>query len=130
MAAFLFRLFRRQSAALALGCRARFPVQQVENSAGGLGVLGRAFANVRVYVAGEVPASTGFGRAVPPRLRFRGRPSAFKPIFDLTEMEIAIDGKRYMFRSDAKGTTGKFFQACGVALPPTILSSGHCRGWA
>ena len=35
-------------------------------------------------------------------------------------MEIAIGGKGYVFRSEAKGTTGKVFQACGVALPPTL----------
>ena len=38
----------------------------------------------------------------------------------LTEMEIAIGGKGYVFRSEAKGTAGKVFQACGVALPPTL----------
>jgi hypothetical protein len=38
----------------------------------------------------------------------------------LTQMEIAIGGKGYVFRSEAKGTTGKVFQACGVALPPTL----------
>jgi len=39
---------------------------------------------------------------------------------NLTEMEVAINGKGYVFRSEAKGTTGKVFQACGVALPPTL----------
>jgi transposase len=38
----------------------------------------------------------------------------------LTEMQIAIGGKGYVFRSEAKGTTGKVFQACGVALPPIL----------
>jgi len=39
---------------------------------------------------------------------------------NLTEMEIAINGKGYLFRSEAKGTVGKVFQACGVGLPPTL----------
>jgi hypothetical protein len=43
-----------------------------------------------------------------------------RDVDNLTEMEIAIDGKGYLFRSDAKGTAGKVFQACGVALPPTL----------
>jgi transposase len=43
-----------------------------------------------------------------------------RDVDNLMEMEIAIDGKGYVFRSDARGTTGKVFQACGVALPPTI----------
>ena len=43
-----------------------------------------------------------------------------RDVDNLTEMEIAISGKGYVFRSEAKGTTGKIFQACGVALPPTL----------
>ncbi|MGH8336500.1 MAG: IS1634 family transposase, partial [Gammaproteobacteria bacterium] len=39
---------------------------------------------------------------------------------NLVEMEIAIDGKGYVFRSPAKGWAGKIFQSCGVALPPTL----------
>jgi len=39
---------------------------------------------------------------------------------NLLEMEVAINGKGYVFRSEAKGTTGKVFQACGVALPPAL----------
>lgn len=41
---------------------------------------------------------------------------------NLLEMEVSITGKGYVFRSEAKGTTGKVFQACGVALPPTLRS--------
>ncbi len=41
----------------------------------------------------------------------------------LMEMEIAIDGKGYVFRSPAKGSVGKVFQSCGVALPPTLRPS-------
>jgi transposase len=41
---------------------------------------------------------------------------------NLLEMEVSITGKGYVFRSEAKGTTGKVFQACGVALPPALRS--------
>lgn len=39
---------------------------------------------------------------------------------NLVEMEIAIDGKGHVFRSPAKGAVNQVFQACGVALPPTL----------
>jgi transposase len=39
---------------------------------------------------------------------------------NLLEMEVPISGKGYVFRSQAKGTTGKVFQACGVAVPPAL----------
>jgi len=42
---------------------------------------------------------------------------------NLVEMEICIDGKGYVFRSQAKGSVGKVFQCCGVALPPTLRPS-------
>ena len=42
---------------------------------------------------------------------------------NLVEMEIATDGKGYVFRSPAKGSVSKVFQACGVALPPTLRPS-------
>ena len=38
----------------------------------------------------------------------------------LQEIEIRLDGKRYLLRTETKGTTGKVFQACGVALPLTL----------
>jgi hypothetical protein len=41
---------------------------------------------------------------------------------NLLEMEVSITGKGYVFRSEAQATTGKVFQACGVALPPTLRS--------
>lgn len=41
---------------------------------------------------------------------------------NLLEMEVSLTGKGYVFRSEAKGTTGKVFQACGVALPPALRS--------
>lgn len=39
---------------------------------------------------------------------------------NLVEMEVAINGKGYVFRGQTPGVTGKVFQACGVALPPTL----------
>lgn len=41
----------------------------------------------------------------------------------LVEMEVAINGKGYVFRGQTPGVAGKVFQACGVALPPTLRSS-------
>jgi len=41
---------------------------------------------------------------------------------NLVEMEVAIGGKGYVFRGQTSGVAGKVFQACGVALPPTIRS--------
>jgi hypothetical protein len=41
---------------------------------------------------------------------------------NLVEMEVSIAGKGDVFRSEVKATTGKVFQACGVALPPGLRS--------
>jgi transposase len=41
---------------------------------------------------------------------------------NLIEMEIAISGKGYVFRGQTPGVAGKVFQACGVALPPSLRS--------
>ena len=41
---------------------------------------------------------------------------------NLVEMEVAISGKGYVFRSQSSGVAGKVFQACGVALPPVLRS--------
>ena len=41
---------------------------------------------------------------------------------NLVEMEISITGKGYSFRGQTAGVAGKLFQACGVALPPTLRS--------
>ena len=41
---------------------------------------------------------------------------------NLVEMQVAINGKGYVFRGQASGVAGKVFQACGVALPPTLRS--------
>jgi len=38
----------------------------------------------------------------------------------LQEVEIHLEGKAYLLRTEAKGSTGKVFQACGVALPLTL----------
>jgi len=35
----------------------------------------------------------------------------------LQEVELQVNGKGYVLRTEAKGTVGKVFQACGVALP-------------
>jgi len=39
---------------------------------------------------------------------------------NLVEMEIGVDGKRYVIRSEAKGTVWPVFTSCGAALPPTL----------
>jgi hypothetical protein len=41
----------------------------------------------------------------------------------LQEVEMSLDGKNYVVRTETKGTVGKEFQACGVALPPTLRSA-------
>ena len=41
---------------------------------------------------------------------------------NLVEMEVLIGGKGYVFRGHTSGVAGKVFQACGLALPPTIRS--------
>lgn len=46
---------------------------------------------------------------------------------NLVEMEIAIDGKGYVFRGPAKGSVGKVFQFCGVALPPMLRPSSASK---
>jgi len=38
----------------------------------------------------------------------------------LQEVEMSIGGKSYVMRTETKGTVGKVFPACGVALPPTL----------
>jgi hypothetical protein len=40
----------------------------------------------------------------------------------LQEVEMSLDGKSYTVRTETKGTIGKVFQACRVALPPTLRS--------
>jgi transposase len=38
----------------------------------------------------------------------------------LQEVEMSIDEKSYVVRTETRRTVGKIFQACGVALPPTL----------
>jgi len=38
----------------------------------------------------------------------------------LQEIEMCIDGKGYVVRTETKGTVSKVFQTCGVAVPPTL----------
>lgn len=42
----------------------------------------------------------------------------------LVEMEVRIKDKGYIFRGQSSGVAGKVFQACGVALPPTLRQVG------
>ena len=39
---------------------------------------------------------------------------------NLVEMEVRVDGKGYVIRSESRGVVGKVAQAVGVALPPTL----------
>jgi hypothetical protein len=39
---------------------------------------------------------------------------------NVTEMEVSIGGKHYVFRGQAPGVAGKVFQSCGLALPPVL----------
>lgn len=38
----------------------------------------------------------------------------------LQEIDLNVNGKAYTLRTEAKGSIGKIFQACGVALPATV----------
>jgi hypothetical protein len=40
----------------------------------------------------------------------------------LDETTNTIDARAYVVRSEAKRTAGTVFQACGVAVPPTLRS--------
>ena len=39
----------------------------------------------------------------------------------LQEIELTVQGKGYRLRTETKGTINAVFNACGVALPPTLL---------
>jgi len=43
-----------------------------------------------------------------------------RDVDQLQVVEVEQDGKRFLLRSETKGTCGKAFQAAGVALPPTV----------
>ena len=45
----------------------------------------------------------------------------------LQETIVEQDGKRFVLRSEARGTCGAVFQATGVALPPTVRQIGGRR---
>ena len=52
-----------------------------------------------------------------------GIPARFNVIRDLDhlqEIEIRLDDKGFLLRTETKGSIGKVFQASGVALPPTL----------
>jgi len=38
----------------------------------------------------------------------------------LQEIELTVQGKAYRLRTETKGTIAAVFNACGVALPPTL----------
>jgi hypothetical protein len=46
----------------------------------------------------------------------------------LHETTISIDTRAFVVRSEAKGTAGKVFQACGVAMPPVLRSLAPADG--
>jgi hypothetical protein len=58
------------------------------------------------------------------RLKERGHDLEWADVIgDLDRLqlvEVEQEGKRFLLRSEAQGTTGKVFQAVGVALPPTV----------
>jgi len=41
----------------------------------------------------------------------------------LQEVEMSLEGKSWVVRTETTGTVGKVFQACGVALPPTLRAA-------
>ena len=61
------------------------------------------------------------------RLTHKGTPvewaDVIRDLDSLVEMEVAIQGKGYVFRGQTTGVAGKVFQACGVALPPLMRLS-------
>lgn len=46
--------------------------------------------------------------------------SIIRDLKRLEEVELEQDGKRFLLRTQARGTCGKVFQAAGVALPATL----------
>lgn len=43
-----------------------------------------------------------------------------RDLAQLQEVEITVQGKGYVLRTDTQGVAGKVAKACGVALPPTM----------
>jgi hypothetical protein len=58
------------------------------------------------------------------RLEERGHEFEWADVIEdldrLQVVEVEQDGKRFLLRSEARGTCGQVFQAVGVALPPTV----------
>jgi transposase len=58
------------------------------------------------------------------RLKERGHELEWADVISdldrLQLVEVEQEGKRFLLRSEAQGTTGKVFQVVGVALPPTV----------
>jgi transposase len=58
------------------------------------------------------------------RLKERGHELEWADVISdldrLQLVEVEQEGKRFLLRSEAQGTTGQVFQAVGVALPPTV----------
>jgi transposase len=63
-------------------------------------------------------------QALQARLEARGDDvewaDVIRDVDQLQVVEVEQDGKRFLLRSETKGTCGKAFQAAGVALPPTV----------
>jgi len=51
-----------------------------------------------------------------------------RDLSQLHETTIEIDGHAYIIRSETKGTIGKVFQACGVAIPPALRAADGSPG--
>lgn len=43
-----------------------------------------------------------------------------RDLSQLQEVEISVQGKGYLLRTETQGVTGKVARACGVAMPPTL----------
>ena len=63
-------------------------------------------------------------QALQSRLEERGHEFEWADVIqDLDQLqvvEVELEGKRFLLRSEAKRTCGAVFQAVGVALPPTV----------
>ena len=47
-------------------------------------------------------------------------PEIIRDLSQLQEVEISVQGKGYLLRTETQGVTGKVARACGVAMPPTL----------
>jgi hypothetical protein len=55
------------------------------------------------------------------------RADVLRDLDRLQEVELSIGGKSYVMRTETKGTVGKVFPACGVAIPPTLRAADLSR---